>query len=95
MNDMIPLSALQRHYQRFLNKCVARDDTTGRLLSRHRDLLRVVLLIYSGLACDLPRRTEWYSYYGNFLSVRHKNTPRSSGQGVGGVEYRCRGSRQG
>ncbi|MBW9467936.1 hypothetical protein [Enterobacter roggenkampii] len=48
MNDMIPLSALQRHYQRLLNKCVARDDTTGRLLSRHRDLLKVVPADISG-----------------------------------------------
>ncbi|NBD83336.1 hypothetical protein GV761_19065 [Citrobacter werkmanii] len=45
---MIPLSALQRHYQRLLNKCVACDDTTGRLLSRHRDLLRVVPADISG-----------------------------------------------
>ncbi|HII3142849.1 TPA: hypothetical protein ACY3HI_001164 [Citrobacter braakii] len=53
MNDMIPLSALQRHYQRFLNKCVARDDTTNRLLSRHRDLLRVVPADISGIGIML------------------------------------------
>lgn len=53
MNDMIPLSALQRHYQRLLNKCVARDDATGRLLSRHRDLLRVVPADISGIGIML------------------------------------------
>ena len=53
MNDMIPLSALQRHYQRLLNKCVTCDDTTGRLLSRHRDLLRVVPANISGLGIML------------------------------------------
>lgn len=41
MTDMIRLSVLQRHYQRLLNQCIACDDTTGRLLSRHRDLLRL------------------------------------------------------
>ncbi|EMK0352516.1 MULTISPECIES: hypothetical protein [Citrobacter] len=53
MNDMIQLSALQRHYQRLLNKCVTRDDTTGRLLSRHRDLLRVVPADISGIGIML------------------------------------------
>ncbi|EEU9073091.1 hypothetical protein KQL11_004814 [Salmonella enterica] len=53
MNDMIPLSVLQRHYQRLLNKCVACDDTTGRLLSRHRDLLRVVPANISGIGIML------------------------------------------
>ncbi|EBS6881419.1 TPA: hypothetical protein N1415_003048 [Salmonella enterica subsp. enterica serovar 4,[5],12:i:-] len=53
MDDMIPLSVLQRHYQRLLNKCVACDDTTGRLLSRHRDLLRVVPANISGIGIML------------------------------------------
>lgn len=53
MNGMIPLSALQRHYQRLLNKCLARDDTTGRLLSRHRDLLRVAPANISGIGIML------------------------------------------
>ena len=53
MNDMIPLSAVQRHYQQFLNKCVTCDDVTGRLLSRHRDLLRVVHANISGIGIML------------------------------------------
>ncbi|WP_250870325.1 hypothetical protein [Hafnia paralvei] len=53
MNDMIPLSALQRHYQRLLNQCIACDNTTGRLLSRHRDLLRVVPADISGIGIML------------------------------------------
>lgn len=53
MTDMISHSALQRHYQRLLNKCVTCDDVTGRLLSRHRDLLRVVPADISGIGIML------------------------------------------
>ncbi|EJY6447370.1 hypothetical protein OGT34_005485 [Salmonella enterica] len=53
MTGMISLPALQRHYQRLLNKCVTCNDATGRLLFRHRDLLRVVPANISGIGIML------------------------------------------